>query len=105
MSAPGTSPPEVYRPGGPYALVTGRCVFRFDAARGRFRLASLHPGHDLEAVRGATGFDFDCADDPPVTSAPKRGDHGAAPRPHRREPRRCLPSLRRQKFLGGEKET
>ena len=70
VSAPGTSPPEVYRPGGPYALVTGRCVFRFDAARGRFRLASLHPGHALEEVRAATGFDFDSDEDPPMTAAP-----------------------------------
>ena len=70
VSAPGTSEPEVYRPGGPYALVTGRCVFRFDAARGRFRLASLHPGHDLGEVRAATGFDFDCDEDPPTTPAP-----------------------------------
>ena len=70
VSAPGTSPPEVYRPGGPYALVTGRCVFRFDAARGRFRLASLHPGHELDEVRAATGFEFDCDGDPPVTPEP-----------------------------------
>jgi len=70
VSAPGTSPPEVYRPGGPYALVTERCVFRFDAARGRFRLASLHPGNDLDEVRAATGFDFDSPDDPPTTPAP-----------------------------------
>ena len=70
ISAPGTSPPGVYRPGGPYALVTGRCVFRFDAARGRFHLASLHPGHDLDEVRAATGFDFDCAGEPPTTTAP-----------------------------------
>ena len=70
ISAPGTSPPEVYRPGGPYALVTGRCVFRFDATRGRFRLASLHPGHGLGEVRAATGFDFDCDDDPPATPVP-----------------------------------
>ncbi|MDE0051027.1 MAG: CoA synthetase [Rhodospirillales bacterium] len=70
VSAPGTSPPEVYRPGGPYALVTGRCVFRFDGARGRFRLASLHPGHDLDDVRAATGFDFDCDEDPPTTATP-----------------------------------
>ena len=70
VSAPGTSPAGVYRPGGPYALVTGRCVFRFEPAHGRFRLASLHPGHGLEEVRAATGFDFDCADDPPTTPAP-----------------------------------
>ena len=70
VSAPGTSPPEVYRPGGPYALVTGRCVFRFEPSAGRFRLASLHPGHTLDAVRAATGFDFDSADEVPETPAP-----------------------------------
>src|SRR5262252_9165540 len=40
VSAPGVTPPEVYRTGGPIALVTGRCVFRFDRERRRFRLAS-----------------------------------------------------------------
>ena len=73
VSAPGTSPRGVYRPGGPYALVTGRCVFRFEPARGRFRLASLHPGHSLDEVRAATGFDFDSADDPPETPVPDAG--------------------------------
>lgn len=72
VSAPGTSPPEVFRPGGPYALVTGRCVFRFEPAQARFRLASLHPGHSLDEVRANTGFDFDCADDTPETPAPSR---------------------------------
>ena len=70
ISAPGTSPPAVYRPGGPYALVTGRCVFRFEPVCARFRLASLHPGHGLDEVRAATGFDFDCAGAPPETPAP-----------------------------------
>src|SRR5258708_25902367 len=44
ISAPGVSPPGVYRPGGPHVLVTGRCVFAFDRDRRRFRLASAHPG-------------------------------------------------------------
>ena len=70
VSAPGTSPPEVYRPGGPYALVTGRCVFRFEPTSARFRLASLHRGHSLDEVRANTGFDFDCTDDTPETPAP-----------------------------------
>lgn len=60
ISAPGISPPGIYRPGGPHALVTERCVFSFDRAAGRFTLQSIHPGDSLESVRDNTGFDFDC---------------------------------------------
>ncbi len=70
VSAPGTSPPEVYRPGGPYALVTSLCVFGFDRARGRFSLTSAHPGVSRETVRAATGFDYDEPAQVPVTPAP-----------------------------------
>ncbi|MCZ6773718.1 MAG: CoA synthetase [Proteobacteria bacterium] len=70
ISAPGTSPPNVYRPGGPHALVTGRCLFLFDRGRRRFRLASVHPGHTVDEVRDETGFDFDCPADVPETPAP-----------------------------------
>ena len=59
MSAPGTSPPNVWRRGGPVALVTPLCHFAFDKERRRFRLASLHPGHTLDEVRDNTGFAFD----------------------------------------------
>jgi glutaconate CoA-transferase subunit B len=62
VSAAGSSPNHVYRPGGPYALVTGRCVFAFDRAQRRFRLASIHPGHTLQEIREQTGFEFDIAD-------------------------------------------
>lgn len=59
ISAPGSSPPGIHRTGGPVALLTNRCLFAFDAQRGRFRLASIHPGHTLEELRDNTGFDFD----------------------------------------------
>ncbi len=49
VSAPGLSAPGVFRRGTAQALVTGRCVFTFDATAGRFRLASLHPGETAEA--------------------------------------------------------
>ena len=70
ISAPGVSEPNVHRPGGPIALVTNRCHFAFDRARGGFRLASVHPGHTVEEVREHTGFAFECPDEVPVTAAP-----------------------------------
>lgn len=70
ISAPGTSAPGVHRPGGPIALITERCLFNFDRARGRFSLRSIHPGHTLEEVLDNTGFDFDRPDAVPLTPVP-----------------------------------
>lgn len=70
ISAPGTSPPGVHRPGGPVALVTNLCLFDFDRARGRFRLRSVHPGHTLDEVRDQTAFEFDSAASVPTTAPP-----------------------------------
>lgn len=63
ISAPGWSPPDVHRPGGPYALITSLCIFMYDKMLHRFRLEGLLPGATLEEVRDNTGFDFDCPDD------------------------------------------
>jgi glutaconate CoA-transferase subunit B len=70
ISAPGVSPPGVFRRGTAQALVTGRCVFHFDAAAARFTLASLHPGETLEGLRAATGFAFDTPAAVPTTPEP-----------------------------------
>jgi glutaconate CoA-transferase subunit B len=70
ISAPGGSAENVYRPGGPIALVTSRCLFDFDRERRRFRLASVHPGHSVEEVLDSTGFAFDRPDHVPATAAP-----------------------------------
>ena len=68
VSAPGVTAPEVHRPGGPHALVTGRAIFHFDRERGRFRLDRVHPGETIENVRAQTGFDFDIGE---VTQTPE----------------------------------
>ena len=70
VSAPGTSPAEIDRPGGPYALVTGRCVFRFDPEQRRFRLASVHQGHTVDEIARHTGFAYDVPDEVPPTPSP-----------------------------------
>jgi glutaconate CoA-transferase subunit B len=71
VSAPGTSPPNVYRPGGPYKMVTGLGLFGFDRQRRRFTLESVHPGHTVEEIRDNTGFAFDCPASVPVTASPQ----------------------------------
>jgi glutaconate CoA-transferase subunit B len=70
VSATGTSPDNVYRHGGPAALITNRCLFTFGRERRRFRLASVHPGHTVDEVMDNTGFDFDKPDHVPVTPSP-----------------------------------
>jgi len=70
ISAPGGSAGNVHRTGGPIGLVTNRCLFAFDRTRKRFRLESVHPGHTVEEIIENTGFDFDRADNVPVTPAP-----------------------------------
>lgn len=70
ISAPGSSPPEVYRPGGPFALVTPKCVFAFDKSKGGFRLASTHAGATVEDVLDNTGFEFECPAQVPQSPPP-----------------------------------
>jgi len=70
VSAPGTSPPGVFRTGGPIALMTNRCLFSFDRHARRFTLVSLHPGHTLEEVHENTAFAFDQPPHVPTTSPP-----------------------------------
>jgi glutaconate CoA-transferase subunit B len=68
ISAPGASADNIYRPGGPIALVTNRCLFGF--ADGRFTLTSVHPGHTAAEVIEHTGFEFDRPETVPETPAP-----------------------------------
>ncbi len=70
VSAPGISAPETYRPGGPYALVTGRALFGFDRRRGRFRLDHVHPGESVESIEAATGFSYELAETVGTTPSP-----------------------------------
>ena len=70
VSAPGGSAENVYRPGGPIALVTNRCVFGFDKTRRRFRLDSVHPDHSVDEVVEHTGFAFDRPANVPTTEPP-----------------------------------
>ena len=70
ISAPGTSAPGVYRPGGPWKLVTGLGILAFDRQRKRFALESVHPGHSVEEVLDNTGFAVEVPPHVPHTPSP-----------------------------------
>lgn len=70
VSAAGVTPPGVHRPGGPTDLVTGKAAFTFDRVKGRFTLASVHPGHTVEEIIEQTGFSFDSPEQVPETPLP-----------------------------------
>ena len=70
ISAPGTSAANVFRTGGPIALITNRCLFTFDRERKRFALTSVHPAHTVEEVVEHTGFNFDRPRHVPTTPTP-----------------------------------
>ncbi len=103
VSAPGISEPGVFRRGTAQALLTGRCAFRFDAAPGRFALASVHPGETAETVRAATGFDYDEPARVPVTPDPTEAELGLLRGPVCREILETYPAFCRRVW-GREKE-
>jgi glutaconate CoA-transferase, subunit B len=72
VSAPGTSGANIYRPGGPHALVTSRCVFSFEPVTRHFKLSSIHPGHTVEEIVEQTGFDFEVSETIGETAIPDR---------------------------------
>jgi glutaconate CoA-transferase subunit B len=74
ISAPGWSPPEVERRGGPQALLTGKALFSWQKDKHRFRLESVHPGHTALEIREQTGFEFDASDHIPETPAPSEAE-------------------------------
>ena len=62
--------------GGPAAIITTLCVFRFPSDGGEAYVDSVHPGHTLDQVREATGWDLKLAagigETPPRTEAELR---------------------------------
>lgn len=74
-----------WRPGyglpesGPVCVVTPMALLDFDAEH-RLRMRSVHPGHTLEAVRAATGFELGVAPDIGETEPPSAAELAALER-------------------------
>ena len=63
--------------GTPELLVTPLAVLAFDGERGRFELASYHPGQSVESVRAATGFELAVRADVRETPEPTKAELAA----------------------------
>jgi len=56
VTSPGSTPPDVVRPGSPWKTVTPLCVFRYDRGSAALVVESLHPGVSREELGRRTGF-------------------------------------------------
>ena len=58
ISAPGTSPSNIFRPGGPKYLITNRALFSFNREDKKFKIEKINPEFSLDEVIKSTGFEF-----------------------------------------------
>jgi glutaconate CoA-transferase subunit B len=58
VTAPGVTPPHVYREGGPTLVVTAKGVLAWDKAASEWVLQCVHPGSSVQEIRAHTGFDL-----------------------------------------------
>jgi len=70
VASPGSSPPDVVRPGGPWKVVTPLCTFGFERAQGRLVVEALQPGVTRAELQRQTGFALDYDPQASVTRAP-----------------------------------
>jgi glutaconate CoA-transferase, subunit B len=60
--------------GGPTAVITTKCVLRFDDASGEAFVATMHPGVSAEEVKENTGWELKIAKDVKVTAEPSEAE-------------------------------
>lgn len=58
--------------GGPAAIITNKCIFRFDPETKEAYLYSVHPGVTVEQVKAEVSWELKIADDVKVTEPPTK---------------------------------
>jgi len=56
--------------GGPVAIITNKCIFRFDPVTKEAYLDSVHPGVSIEEIKESVGWDLKLADNVKTTEPP-----------------------------------
>ena len=99
VTSPGSSPPRVIRPGGPWKVVTPLAVLAFNRETKRLELESVHPGVSREQVQQATGFPLVAQREGTVTPLPTDEDLAALRGPIREAVAKVYPVFCRTAFL------
>ena len=74
VTAPGSTPQNVYREGGPTLVVTAKAVMAWDKTAKAWVLTQVHPGTSVDDVRANTGFDLQVLPELCTTQAPTRDE-------------------------------
>jgi glutaconate CoA-transferase, subunit B len=72
VTAPGVTPGNVHREGGPALVVTPKAIMSWDRSAGEWVLTGVNPGSSLEDIKENTGFDLRVAPDLKATPAPTK---------------------------------
>ncbi len=99
VNAPGSTPPSIARPGGPWKVITPLCVFRFDPETKTLRLESIHPGVTPEELQSRTGFPVEASSATPITPAPTAEQLTVLRQRVRPEVAKVFPVFARSAFL------
>jgi glutaconate CoA-transferase, subunit B len=70
ITAPGVSPANVHREGGPTLVVTPKAVLTWNRRTEEWMLEAFHPGSSLEEVKENTGFSIRISPSIKMTSLP-----------------------------------
>jgi glutaconate CoA-transferase subunit B len=58
VTAPGITPANVHREGGPVKVITPKAVLAWDRSKESWLLEGVHPGSSVEEVKENTGFEL-----------------------------------------------
>ncbi len=70
ITAPGATPANVHREGGPTLVVTPKAILAWDRLSEEWILESVHPGSSVEDVKANTGFPLSVAASIKMTPSP-----------------------------------
>ena len=100
VTAPGITPANVHREGGPTKVVTPKALLAWDRKVGRWLLESVHPGSSLEEVKENTGFELGMLNSLSMTPPPTEKELSTLRTVVREKLKKVYPDFAEKKIKG-----